>query len=368
MLSLIIIPVLYLKYGVCDQLDSSQLDPNPIDVHHVIKKAVHDLSDREKDERKAKDYSYSQMIPIDVLDNDHVIKKKVIYQLGGSSSSQVNKKSTSKLFENDDPDLQPIYTRNSERRKKPYYSTDASTTDATSPYGKKLFNRKTYTDLDNQFESNEEDQVHLDIGGSQNPSLGEFLNNYAQKIKQEKYGNKDDYSDDIKAGKGKKSWSLLNSKRHNHPYDDRKGWISLEPIPWSVSKVSKWQSMYKPTEKPAWHSRPWLDYPETVQDGGYKYEYPTTNSLIDKRKYQVYPVQNNEQGPEPMYQKPSYGHPPHPHNSYNEDYLQEADCDHRHYNRPSHTYNSLKPHHYASDRDAKYLTDRPSSPKGSKIR
>nr|CAH7768229.1 unnamed protein product [Callosobruchus chinensis] len=353
MLSLLIIPVLYLKYGVCDQMDSSRLDRNPIDVH-MMKKAVYHLNDRDKSTAKSNDYVSPHLVPIDVLDRHHVTKKEVSYQLASRSTSQAIEKSTKKSFEIDDPDLRPTEKNNADRRKKPYHSSDSSiadTLDTTqNSHVKKLFNTKKHTDLDNQFESDEKDEINIDVGGSQNPSLEEFLNSYAQKIKHEKYGDKDDYSNDIKAGKGKKSWSLLNSKHHHHPYDDRKGWVSLEPIPWSVSKVSKWQSKYKPTEKPAWHSRPWLDYPETnsAQDDGYKY--PTVNSLIDKKKYQVYYVQNNEQNPEPTYHKPSYGHMSNSHNSYNDDYLQEADCDHKQHNRP-HKYNNIRPLQHAYDRD-----------------
>ncbi|VEN50652.1 unnamed protein product [Callosobruchus maculatus] len=395
MLSLLIIPVLYLKYGVCDQMDSSRLDRSPIDVH-TMKKAVYHLDDRAKPTMKSNDYVSPHLIPIDVLDSHHVTKKEV-YKLASRSSSEAIEKSTKKGFEIDDPDLRPtekslgeklekksydydldydqmvkkpsyhfeenqpdhgqifrkkqsFFMDNVDRRKKPYYTTDSTLDTTQKPHVKKLFNRKKYTDLDNQFESDEKDEINIDVGGSQNPSLEEFLNNYAQKVKHEKYGEKDDYSNDIKASKGKKSWSLLNSKHHNHPYDDRKGWVSLEPIPWTVSKVSKWQSKYKPTEKPAWHSRPWLDYPETnsAQEDGYKY--PTVNSLIDKKKYQVYYMQNNEQNPEPIYHKPTYGHVSNSHNSYNDDYLQEADCDHRHQNRP-HKYNNVRPLHHAYDRD-----------------
>ncbi|XP_030750324.1 uncharacterized protein LOC115878099 isoform X1 [Sitophilus oryzae] len=52
-----------------------------------------------------------------------------------------------------------------------------------------------------------------------------------------------------------KSWSLMDIQKHKHPFEDKKGWVSLEPIPWSVSKISKWQSKYKPSSE-----RPWDDY------------------------------------------------------------------------------------------------------------
>lgn len=52
-----------------------------------------------------------------------------------------------------------------------------------------------------------------------------------------------DSSSDLK----KSYWSLVNAEKHNHPYDDKKGWVTLEPVPWSTSKVSKWQSNVQPS-------------------------------------------------------------------------------------------------------------------------
>ena len=49
-------------------------------------------------------------------------------------------------------------------------------------------------------------------------------------------------------------WSLLKSQHHKHPYDDHKGWVTLEPVPWSSSHVSKWQSNVQP-------GRPWDSSP-----------------------------------------------------------------------------------------------------------
>lgn len=47
-----------------------------------------------------------------------------------------------------------------------------------------------------------------------------------------------------------KGWDLLHLERHHHQHqhqhhpfaDHRKGWVSLEAVPWSVSKISKWHS------------------------------------------------------------------------------------------------------------------------------
>lgn len=50
-------------------------------------------------------------------------------------------------------------------------------------------------------------------------------------------------------------WRLLEAQRHNHPYDDRHGWVTLDKVPWSSGKVSKWQpSKPKPSH--------WGDFPK----------------------------------------------------------------------------------------------------------
>lgn len=45
-------------------------------------------------------------------------------------------------------------------------------------------------------------------------------------------------------------WDEINAKRHNHPHDDRDGWVALEAIPWTKSKISKWKpnaQKFRPT-------------------------------------------------------------------------------------------------------------------------
>lgn len=78
--------------------------------------------------------------------------------------------------------------------------------------------------------------------------LHQFLTNYAENVR-----NKNKNSDE--SSEKPKSWDLLHYQNHNHPYDDKKGWVSMEPVPWSVSKISKWQSNYRPT-----NPKPWDDY------------------------------------------------------------------------------------------------------------
>ncbi|KAL1138420.1 hypothetical protein AAG570_008484 [Ranatra chinensis] len=103
-----------------------------------------------------------------------------------------------------------------------------------------------------------------------------------------------------------KSWHLINSQVHNHPYDDHTGWVTLEPVPWSSSHVQKWEPNqsskpqdhwdqietqpsnkpsyeYKPTPKPHWtnnqqswnnnNNKPqwansWDSQPDIITDGG----------------------------------------------------------------------------------------------------
>lgn len=64
-------------------------------------------------------------------------------------------------------------------------------------------------------------------------------------------------------GKSKPHWSLIHAQHHNHPYDDRDGWVSLEAVPWSSSKISKWQSSNTGNKRPQltkpsdqWDNRP----------------------------------------------------------------------------------------------------------------
>lgn len=48
-----------------------------------------------------------------------------------------------------------------------------------------------------------------------------------------------------------KSWNVVNSQSHNkNPYDDRQGWVTLEPIAWSSSQIQKWEPNPRPTFPP----------------------------------------------------------------------------------------------------------------------
>ncbi|XP_046430300.1 uncharacterized protein LOC124184537 [Neodiprion fabricii] len=72
-----------------------------------------------------------------------------------------------------------------------------------------------------------------------------------------------------------KQWGGGNS------YDDRTGWVTLEAIPWSKSKISKWQANqdaqkpwpdHRPWEKPQSVDRPWQQRPSYNDDNAPWYE------------------------------------------------------------------------------------------------
>ncbi|KAL1458687.1 hypothetical protein WDU94_008817 [Cyamophila willieti] len=48
-----------------------------------------------------------------------------------------------------------------------------------------------------------------------------------------------------------KSWNTHNTQQNNkYPYDDRQGWVTLEPIAWSSSQIQKWEPNPRPTFPP----------------------------------------------------------------------------------------------------------------------
>lgn len=70
---------------------------------------------------------------------------------------------------------------------------------------------------------------------SPSAALERFLKNYEMEKPRNRYFSNN-------------RWDLKQTQKHGHPYDDKKGWVSLEPVPWSVAKISKWHSRYKPQE------------------------------------------------------------------------------------------------------------------------
>ncbi|KAF6204550.1 hypothetical protein GE061_018710 [Apolygus lucorum] len=91
-----------------------------------------------------------------------------------------------------------------------------------------------------------------------------------------------------------KSWQLMQAQAHKHPYDDRTGWVTLEPVPWSSSQIQKWEPNKRPSAVPQWNEDPpqtqssWnrpspSKWPEKPWNNKNTYEYkPSAKPWTDK--------------------------------------------------------------------------------------
>lgn len=188
--------------------------------------------------------------------------------------------------------------------------------------------------------------------------LKKFLNSYAQNVKKvnvqvdnsnvqenddqlhlsDKYVDipSEEHAVDENRGKPEKSksWNLLHFDKIQQRPQDNKGWVSMDAVPWSVSKISKW------------HGKPKKDKYQNQQQNNHGY-YDQSNRPYNDR----FQVGSQEEFPRPNYPKPIrpngvIGHRP---NGYYDDPLEEGDIedpvDDDYYNnrrpsfpRPSATY------------------------------
>lgn len=59
------------------------------------------------------------------------------------------------------------------------------------------------------------------------------------------------YDDSGNQDKSKASWNLVDPQQSpKNPYDDRRGWVTLEPMAWSSSHIQKWEPNNRPTWPP----------------------------------------------------------------------------------------------------------------------
>lgn len=60
------------------------------------------------------------------------------------------------------------------------------------------------------------------------------------------------YDDGGNQDKSKASWNLVDPQQNGpkNPYDDRRGWVTLEPMAWSSSHIQKWEPNSRPTWPP----------------------------------------------------------------------------------------------------------------------
>lgn len=200
-------------------------------------------------------------------------------------------------------------------------TASTSTTNLNSPLG-------------DEQENNSAEFAHAD--------LRDFLNRYAEKVTKDKRPDHDTSAEDKE---GKKHWSLLNLREHNHPYEDKNGWVTLDPVPWSLSKISKWQSKSTTTE------RPWDDFPPDENQPPHSVQYSQDRVSVwnkpdnryhydnlphgSKNEYQVYYLDDHK----PQYPKPAavYGQTVHLHSDpnyqrypvkVNNHYKHDKNCNH----------------------------------------
>ncbi|XP_044749838.1 uncharacterized protein LOC123310436 [Coccinella septempunctata] len=96
-------------------------------------------------------------------------------------------------------------------------------------------------------------------------ALERFLNTYAEKFRKKHHPNSINtrYEDDNNQSEEdqrpassndkeekSKNWNMMQVQKHKHPFEDKNGWVSMDPVPWSLSKISKWHSEKKPMRKP----------------------------------------------------------------------------------------------------------------------
>lgn len=122
--------------------------------------------------------------------------------------------------------------------------------------------------------------------------------------------------------------------QHQNPFNDKKGWVTLDAVPWSTSKVSKWHphkgdsssgNSYRPATASAWNENPIYSRPprpasyaddEAVDD----YDVDAGRPIRPPSSYNFNPYRvpnNSEQRPKPSFQydppnQSSYEAPPRP--------------------------------------------------------
>ncbi|CAG9822885.1 unnamed protein product [Phaedon cochleariae] len=185
----------------------------------------------------------------------------------------------------------------------PLWEKRKGSSDSLNQYRKRTSTSSTA----NPTHSTSDDQEENSTEFSQT-ALRDFLDSYAEKVRLDKIEQHSADNPTIDhLEKNEKSWNLLKTNHHNHPYDDNSGWVSLDPVPWSVSKISKWHNKPMPADI-SWNDypstkRPWNDFSSHMPfQNKYKYKSPS-----DQNKYQVYYV-NEEDLDRAQYSRPSNIH------------------------------------------------------------
>lgn len=178
-----------------------------------------------------------------------------------------------------------------------------------------------------------------------------------------------------------------NNNNNNYPYNKNSGWVTLDAVPWSKSKVSKWQS----SVKPSYSNQNSYNYQNSNNNNGYNRpsrpynyddDYNSNNNNDNDDYYNTKPsrpsYQNNQFYGSPSSQNrppPDYSHSNHhssssfnSNNNYNNydnrpnrPYQPDIITDNRPSNFPNHPDHSQQHHHDSSHHHNEYNHNRPSS-------
>lgn len=131
-------------------------------------------------------------------------------------------------------------------------------------------------------------------------ALNTFLKNYAEKIREkekeiessEKHLSEEQIDrlsdigieeDNDEFEDKSKRWGLADARKPNHPYEDKNGWVTMEAVPWSSSKIQKWHTNQKYEVKPNEY-RPYGSHSYSSQNVN-SHDYPTNEYNDFKNSY-----------------------------------------------------------------------------------
>lgn len=135
--------------------------------------------------------------------------------------------------------------------------------------------------------------------------------------------------------KSKASWNLVDPQQSpKNPYDDRRGWVTLEPMAWSSSHIQKWEPNNRPT---------WPPPPQDHAQSGYS---PWASSISSSRPVQ-HPV-NNYQQPQQQHHHQQQQQQQHHYHHHNQQQQTSDWTTERPWIRPTYDYSPKPPHgsHY----------------------
>ncbi|XP_050423677.1 uncharacterized protein LOC126835254 [Adelges cooleyi] len=163
----------------------------------------------------------------------------------------------------------------------------------------------------------------IDLGGSTDATFKPYTQDELNRILK-RYGEAGpesdssdkvlSYDDSGNQDKSKASWNLVDSQQdQKSPYDDRRGWVTLEPVAWSSSHIQKWEPNNRPTwppppqDNPSPSYSPWTsNRPVNRPSVGY-HQQPSQSQWTTERPWvrPTYDYSSNQPQQASNYQKPA---------------------------------------------------------------